>query len=358
MTISGQGVDIYAPTFTVKLGDKGKQITKDHVLSVEVDEKLNSPTMFTVALDEKLDMNSQRFMWLDDERIAPGVLVRISFGYASKPGKQALIRGRIKGISPGFTMAGPTLKIEGYDLSHDLQKTEGDLSYEKARYSKIVKMIARENDLKPDGIETTEIEHPIVRRKKNEKDYSFIKRLAKKIGFEFFVRDATLYFRKPRDDRGGAYTFEFRKNFLGFSPRMTTATVVSEVRVMGWDEKKKESFSEKATLDDIRSGVGVKNLDKLVSNSQKRKTTVRLESRVAGSPEEARAIARSELKKRNQGLIQGTLECAGNPLLRPGMSVDILKIGKRFSGVYYIIGARHSIGDGGYKTTLELRGAL
>jgi phage protein D len=66
----------------------------------------------------------------------------------------------------------------------------------------------------------------------------------------------------------------------------------------------------------------------------------------------------AELKRRNQTLIEGTLECIGDPELRPGMTVNIEKVGERFSGTYYVKSAKHSISESGYKTTLEVRRCL
>lgn len=351
------GFDIYAPVFRVKLADETLPI--DTFTSVDLDENLESPAMLTLSLNETIDIDKQIFKWLDDKRITPGNEIVISFGYASTPGKQALIRGRIKALSPGFLSTGiPTLSIEGYDLSHDLQKTEVEFGDTNVTYSKVVKDIAKNNNLDSGGIEPTNIPHPKVERRKNEKDYAFVKRLADEIGFEFFVRDKTLYFRAPKDNKFGEVTFGFRQNFMSFNPRMTTATLVNEVRVTAWNDKDKEGISEIASISDIKSSVGIPDFGRIVEQSQGQKVKVRMEGRVVRSREEARNLAIAELKRRNNGFIQGTLECAGNPQLRPGMTVKIEKISIRFSGVYYITRARHSIGEGGYKTTLDVRRSM
>lgn len=356
MGVSGPGLDYYVPVFTVKLVEKGQELAKDDILNLSIDEDLEAPAMFRLSLNEKLDMTSQQFRWLDDPRITPGTQVIISCGYVSKIGKQALIRGRIKALSPGFQSTGiPTLSVEGYDLSHDLQKTEGKLSYGEMTYSEIAEDIAKNNGLKSTGVESTKKKYPKVKRTKNEKDYAFLKRLAKDVGFECFVRGITLYFREPQDAQKGEITFEFRKNFISFSPRMSTSILVNEAQVTAWNEKEQKSISETATIKDIKSQVGIPGFDKMIEESQGKKVKARIEGRVVRSKEEAKTLAIAELRRRNNGFIQGTLECVGNPQLRPGMTINIKKVGQRFSGVYYITKAQHTIGDGGYKTTLTVR---
>ncbi|MCX9010209.1 MAG: hypothetical protein OIN66_03705 [Candidatus Methanoperedens sp.] len=348
------GLKVYAPVFKVMQASGEEYPPRQSILNIEIDEDLDTPSMFRISMNEELNIQTQQFRWLDDDRIKPGTEIVILFGYAASK-KEGLIRGRIKALSPGFLSTGtPTLSLEGYDLSHDLQKTEKKFTDTKVMYSTVAQEIATKNGLSPAGVEPTEKPHDKVERLKNEKDYAILKRLSGEIGYEFFVRDKTLYFRKPKDDIPGAVTFEFRKNFINFSPRMTAATLVNEVHVTAWNEKDKESISESATINDIKNSVGIPDFDSIVEKSQGKRVDVKLEGRNVRSKKEAKDLAKAELKRRNKGFIEGNLECIGDPQLRPGMTVKIEKVGKRFSGVYYITKAKHALGEAGYKTTLTL----
>lgn len=348
------GFDIYAPFFRVELAGKPFP-PRERIISVDMDYSLGEPGMFKISLNEELDMDTQKFKFLDDEKIKPGTDVVIHYGYV-EPKKTALFRGKIKAISPGFLATGiPSLGIEGYDLSFGLQKTQKKFKNNNVTYSMVVEDIAQKNDLSPDGIKSTKITHSKVERKKDEFDYVLIKRLAEDVAYEFFVRDKTLFFREPEDNKESNVTFEFRKNFISFSPRMTTATLVNEVKVTAWDHTKKTAISETAKISDIKNKVGIKNFDSIVEQSQGNKINIKMEGRVVRSNEEAKTLAMAELKRRNNGFIEGSLECAGDPELIPGMTININKVGKLFSGVYYITKAKHAIGDSGYKTTLDVR---
>ena len=52
--------------------------------------------------------------------------------------------------------------------------------------------------------------------------------------------------------------------------------------------------------------------------------------------------------------ITGTASTIGVPELRAGCLVELQGLGPRFSGIYLIDEATHSIGDGGYQTELSL----
>jgi uncharacterized protein len=348
------GVEIYAPYFKIELNGK-PYLPRESIISVEIEEDLETPALFKISLNESLDINSQRFKFLDDDKLKPGGEVVIYFGYATSE-KQVTFRGKIKSISPGFLSTGSiSLSIDGYDLSFDLKKTLTKFNDIKVTYSMVAEEIAQKNGLTPAVVEPTKITYPKIEREKNEKDYETLKRLASDVGYEFFVRDKVLYFRNPKDNVTGKITFEFRKNFLNFSPRMATATLVNEVKVTAWDGKKKEIISETASISEIKNAVGFPDFDSVVEQSQGSSIKVKMEGRAVRSKEEAKTLAIAELKRRNKGFIEGSLECIGNPELRPGMTVNIIKVGKRFSGTYYVTKAKHSISDGGYKTSLDVR---
>ncbi|MDY9927096.1 hypothetical protein [Methanosarcina sp.] len=351
--------EIYAPSFTVYWADSGEAVPKNEVIGVEIDEDLENPGMFRIYFNETLDPKTQKFKWLDAENTSPGTMLITSFGYVY-PRKESRITGRIRALSPSFFTGGPpTLTVEGYDLSHDLKKTHSEVNLNEVTYSDIARGIAEKNKLDPSGVEDLKM-GPFrkIERKVNEKDYAFLKRMTEDIGFEFFIRNQTLYFRKPPDERKGIMDFEYYKNIISFSPRMSAANVVNEVRVIAWNEKNKETISETAELNEIKSSIGIKGFADIVEESQGTRLSVKIEGRVVRSREEAKAIALSELKKRNMGFITGTLECVGNPELRPGVTVNITKVGERFSGVYYVMKSKHILGDSGYKTTLEVRRCL
>ena len=355
------GSEIYVPAFIVKWADNNETIPGDDLIGIEIDENLDSPAMFKISCNEHFDLTTQQFKWLDDTRIDPGTKLMIFFGYVSAPQKQGTMRGKIKALSPGFLSgAPPSLVIEGYDLSHDLQKRQHKVKCDNVTYADVAREIAMKNDLSAAGVEGEKLMiHPKIERKVDEMDYAFVQRLAKNIEFEFFVRERTLYFRKPKDDHDANISFEFHKNIISFSPRMSSSSLVSEVRITAWSEKEKKAISEVVQLKDIETKVGIPDLSGIVEKAGEKLSAVKLEGRVVSSREEAKTIALSELKKRNMGFITGTLECAGDPELRPGMTVNIKKVGKRlFSGVYYVTKARHVLGEGGYKTTLEVRRCL
>lgn len=355
MTFPSSGIAIYAPTFTVKLG--GKEIPTEDITGIEVDEQIENSGMCVISFNDMLDMKKQKFRWLDDDRIWIGTRIEIAFSYAqssgnasSSGGNKLLFIGSLHAITPNFDPGGSAkLKIRGYDLSCNLMRSrKGQGIYENKSYSEIVGDIAQKYGLKQDQIESSTPVSDSVSRDSSEDDYQFVKRLANELNYEFFVREESLYFRNPKDDGSANFTFTNGINIVSFSVETNTSVYVSEVQINFWSSNQKEKSPQTAKQEEVGNSFG------LDLTSQQGKKII-LENVNVSSAEEANARAVAELKRRNKNLITGNLESIGNPSIRPGMIIEIKKVGDRFSGTYYVEKTKHSINQKGYSTTLMLR---
>lgn len=348
--------DYFAPRFRVELD--GLAIPPDGIISVEVDETLDAPAMATVTFNEYLDPASRAFRWLDSPQLVAGAELKVFLGYTGKVAAagEPLFQGRLQTMMPAFQNSGvPSLVVQGYDHSHGLQKRKSNFSRVNGRASDAAAEIARRNGLDPAGVETTTTVHPSIRQGEDEVDLDFLRRLAKDLGFEIFVRGTTLYFRAPADGTTELLTFEWGRSLVSFTPRLSTAAQVNEVRVRGWNPATKERLEGKATVAELKALAGGSSGVEQAGEGGGEPVVRSIEDRPVFSREEADGLARAELNRLNDGFITGTGETIGTPTLRPGITVAIGGIGKRFSGRYYVKGARHTLGDGGYRTTFEVR---
>jgi phage protein D len=315
--------------------------------------------MFRILLNNSQNLSAQKKRWSEDTDIEPGNMVKIAISFVSDPkNKTHSFIGRIRSVEINEREeSGATVELRGYDLAYDMKKKNSvGKIYNNKKYSDIATEIAASNKLKTSKIETSKLTYENITRYPGESDFFFLKKVSGEIGFETFVQDDSLYFRKPKDTSKGQITLGDEWDILNFRPTMNNAVVFSEVTVNSWDVKKKEMVSGKATLDDIKSGVRIKEFTNAAKNFKNIKIT--LGDKVVRSVEEAKNVAVAELKRRNQRFIEAELECTGKPELCPGMTVNIEKVEKRFIGVYYVEQATHTVGEKGYTTTLGLRGCL
>ncbi|MBL0700410.1 MAG: phage late control D family protein [Desulfosarcina sp.] len=348
-------LDVYAPICRIEI--EGEPLPTTAVIRVSVDESIDAPSKFDLTLNEGLDIKTQRFIWLENPCLSPGNKVEIYFGYAGKK-SNSLFKGTIKALSPSFPSTGiPSLTVEGYDLSHTMQKKMTKVNDIDVKHSDIARELSTKYHLNSAGIEDSKKKYSKVERQKGEKDYNFLRRLANKSGFEFFLQGGTLYFRKPRDTKNNkktVKTFQYRKNLISFSPRLSMASLISKVVVSGWNIETTKPIKVSLTLKDLGTGPDISSLEKLIKASEGPEPQV-VEDKAFSSEDEAKDIAKVELKKAINNFIQGSLESIGDVDLRPGNNIKIEGLGEMFSGNYYIKSAKHIFGKSGYKTTLQVR---
>lgn len=354
--------ETFVASIDVKLMDENKNILKDipqsDITSLELEEELEDPSMFSISLNNSKDLSEKKNRWSEDDDIEPGNMIKIAIGFASDPkNKIHSFTGRIRSIEINEGEEnGATVELRGYDLAYDLKKkySAGSI-YNDKKYSDIVTEIATNNNL-TGKVEDSSVTYENIIRFPGESDFAFLKRISGEIGFESFVRETSLNFRKPGDTLDAHITLGEAWDIINFHPTMNDTVVVSEITFNSWDVKNKKMVSGKATLDTVKSGVRIKEF----TNSAKKFKNIKmiLGDKVVRSAEEATNVAAAELKRRNRRFIEAEIECIGKPELYPGMTVDIKKVEKRFIGIYYIERATHMVGNKGYTTALGLRGCL
>jgi phage protein D len=350
-------LDLYAPTFSIEIDDQRIETLEKAVINLTVEDSIEQPSMFSLDIYESLDIKTQKFKWLDNNLLDPanGKEVKIYLGYANSPTNQAepLITGSIVALTPSFPSTGiPSLSIQGYNHSYKLQKPmekDANIGKENKDYADIVKKIAKRHDLQEGKID------PIAKIDSLTIDSE------DRFGYEFFVRNNKLNFRNPKDIGDEAISLTWGKELISFNPRMSTAEVVSKVTVKGPDLKDRSKIIEgSADLSDLDfKEKAARSAADYIKSGPRGNAEIFMHDFPVRSQEEAKAIAKAILVKKNNNFISGTCECIGIPDIRPGTKAIIKGVGKRFNGTYYIKNATHSLGDMGYKLTLGVsRGGI
>jgi uncharacterized protein len=357
-------IDYYKPEFLIEIRGTRHREFNNAVISISLDENLENPSMLDMSIREGLKIDSQTFEWLDNPMIGPesGEEIKLYIGYANQANKfkNPIFSGRITALNPNFPSSGiPTLQVQAYDYCSCLQKSKMSLDSSvtnKTDFSEVALEIAGKHGLEPGEIDPTMIK-PCENLTQGSEitDYQYLSDLAKKLDFEFFIRDKKLYFRKPRDLEPEIMTLTWGKELMSFSPRLSTANIVKEVTVTGHNpQTPKQPVKATATLSDLgptepkgKSGV------EFIENCLKTESKIEQNLPVCNQ-KEAKERAIAILKKSNNNLIEGNCESIGIPSLKPGVNVAIEGVGKRFSGKYYVKSVKHSIGDG-YTMSFEVR---
>ena len=320
------------------------------VASVVVEEGVDTLSTFEIQL-YNWDPDRLRVSWSDSRQFAPGVEVEIALGYLDDV--RPMMSGEITSLEPVFSAdRPPMLTVRGYDHGHRLARGRKTHAYLQLTDTAIAQQIATRAGLRGTGIHRVSNVNEYVLQG-NQTDLEFLRRLARRNGFEVFVRDRGLHFRPPPVDGAPALTVDVEE-LSEFSPRLNLFGQVPKSTVRGWDPQRMQTVIGSATVRQL-TPMGLRT-----GGAQSQTLFGAVTDTVVDVPiavqAEADALATGRIQVRTLSFVQGEAEGAGHPGLRAGVVVEITGAGTTFSGRYYIPSVTHSITpDQGYRTSFDVR---
>ncbi len=358
------------PHLTIDGQDAPDAVMND-ILQIAVEESLHLPSMFTIVFNnpafpghgddqpKSLTQRTDKKTWEYETTFSIGKSIRIGFtnskteatGFDAQK-KGWIIDGEITGIETHFTSGSQaTMVIRGYDKSHRLHRGRYNRSFQKMTDSDIVKKVIGEAGITSGTIDTTSIAHDYVFQE-NQTNMEFLRERAARNGFELFIKDNKLYFRKPKQDQ--QIQLEWLKQLTSFRVRVTSAEQVSSVEVRGWDYKKKQEIvatqSNATLLTKTDQGEG-----KAKSSAFQSQPKLVMVDQPTYNQNEAQSMAQALFHELADEFVHADAQAQGNTDIRPGCVVKLSGMGK-YSGNYYVTETHHTFIERTYMTGFSVRG--
>jgi phage protein D len=355
--LAKENLNFYAPRFEVEIGGKklGVNVSKE-IIDLEVNERLDEGASFKLTLHDKFDMETQKFKWIDHSLFDFGKKITIKIGYGSN--LYTMIKGKITSLEPSFfATETPTLAIGGQDLSFEKMKMASRArTFSNVTYSDIAAMIAQETGLLSIVDPTGKFE-PSISKNSNETYYDFLNNIRGKIGFVFDIKGQTMYFVRPGNDEKEILTLELGKDIISFRPTIRTTGLLAKVIVRGHNlrDPTKPIIGEAMAGSETNKKPGKVTGSELANENSKDLKIKEITNVIVNSKEHADAIAKAELIKASDTLIEGEVKCIGLPQVRAGVNIILDKVGNRFSDKYFVIETTHTINDSGYITQFRVK---
>ncbi len=348
----------YAPSFAILLeGTELRHGVTVDVLSLSVTETFNQADSFSFSVRDRHPESGHfaggaSLRWMDDPVFDQWKEVTIDLGYAGR--RRRMMVGEVTSTSPSFPQGGmPTLSVRGRSLYNHLQLGTRRQPFEAATDSGIAEEIAGALGFSSE-VDVTTAEHPLISPDGATYD-AILRQRAERIGYEFTVKDHTLYFQEPRylSHPSPVLTLEWGRSLTSFTPTLNVYNLLTKFTVRSAQTSQgggKEALVGTAEAGDERVKLGTTAASELA-----RPHEVEEEQTDVASQAEANDIALARLEKSSLGLITGSGSAIGSPELEPRAVIALAGLGERFSGDYYVTSVTHSLGGSGYRTTFEVR---
>jgi len=273
-----------------------------------------------------------------------------------------LFVGEVYGMEFEADERGTYSRITAFDQTYRLKQDRVTKARQSVTDSDIAGEIAKAAGLRVGRVDRTAVVHEHIGQI-NQTNWDFLRERAAANGFEVFIADGALNFRKPDEastgpDAGGHTSQDplqltSGKNLFHLRTRTTAAQQVGEVEVRGWDPAQKKEV--------VSTAAAATSATKLATSAVKAADRAGGATRITGRAElasqaacDALATALSERTASTFSYAEGT--AVGDPRLLAGAVVSVGESG-RFDGQYLLTRARHTFRPGDYQTTFTVSGS-
>ncbi len=367
------------PTFQVQI--EGQELSRE--LTQEITRLVFEDNETSLDVLE-LQVANRGNQFTDHPLLQEGNDMTVRFGYLGN--LSSWVKATIKEMDYNYPESGsPTLRVKAFDKGHRLATKEVQKVWKKPPpgilYSEIAQAIATNNGLIPKVTATLGYHLRVVQS--NISDARFLQELASKsrakggngsTGFAFYVEGDTLHFHPQALAEAPSHTLTYfvdRKGaLLSFRPKTQTQGAAGkgvETRTMGIDPRKREAVDHRAGnattpqrptlgtqtyLIDGNSGAGGFKKEETGHIVPSFERTESFHEEPADEP--AVDVAEGTFRPAELRQVEAVASTLGDPSLKAKTNIAIHGVGKKFSGIYYCISVRHTIGTG-YRCELKLR---
>jgi phage protein D/phage baseplate assembly protein gpV len=342
----------YVGHFILKIG--GQNVSEefmDALDEVVVDTSLYLPDMFTIQLDDPA------LKWVDDSLLDIGKEVEISVESGEEHSGESglLMKGEITALEPNFSTTGrTTMLVRGYDKSHRLHRGRKTRTFQQQKDSDLATTIARDAGLAPQ-VDTTTVSYEYVLQN-NQTNMEFLLARAERIGYQVYVADGKLYFKKGDFSQGDGPELTYEEDLLSFQPCWTASHQADQMTVKAWDPKGKTAITSQKTPNGGLNQGGMTQTGGGKASSAFSSAEEIITDWPVSTPDEAQALATGLSNDISHEFVQAEGVCDGNPKVKAGWKINIKGVGDRFSGKYFITSATHIYNTNGYETRFSISG--
>ena len=294
----------------------------------------------------------------DREELIGGATLEVSWGY---PGNMAPPRRVVVKKLKGFQ----TLTIEGQATSVLMNREAKTRAWTNKSRSDVAKEIAAEHGYEgefADVEDSSEVLDTI--NQTAETDARFLRRLAAREEFEYFVDDGGLHWRSRNQASAPSHVLTWfsdpgRGDIISLNVESDLSRRTGRVEVRGRDPLTKATIEsrassstvERATLSDV---LEVVDPETGASSLQERNATTSVHPTSAPTPAAAERESAARFRRAERETVKLSMQVVGDPTLRAKEVLEVRGISGLLSGKYYVTEAKHVISSSGYVVELKL----
>lgn len=309
---------------------------------------------------DKLSLQLDNFdlALFDSEELMGGAVLEVSWGYRGNmaPPRRVVVK-KIK----GFT----TVSIEGTALSALMNRESKTRCWENVSRSDVARELAEEHGFQGEFLDIEETEEVFdVINQTSETDARFLRRVASREEFEFYVDQGGFHFHERRQDVAPTHVFTWyadpgRGDIISLSVESDLMKRAGKVTVRGRNPITRttvESTASNDTVDRATLGEVVEVVDPESGSTsiETRNATASVHPTSASTEGRASRESEARFRRAERSSVKLSMKVVGDPTLHAKSIVEVRGISGLLSGKYYVTDIKHVISSSGYVCDLKL----
>jgi len=295
---------------------------------------------------------------LDRDDLLGGATLEVSWGY---PGNMAVPRRVVVKKLKGFT----ALTVEGQATSVLMNREAKTRSWADVTRAEVARQIAEEHGYEGQlvNVEDTKEVFDVINQA-GETDARFLRRLAAREEFEFYVDDGGFHFHERRQEAPPTHVFTWysdpgRGDVLSVNVESDLVKRAGRVTVRGRDPIRRaiiESSTSNDTADRSTLGEVVEVVDPETGETslETRNATASVQATSASTEGRARRESAARFRRAERATVKLAMRVVGDPTLHAKSIVEVRGISGLLSGKYYVTEVKHVVSSSGYTCDLKL----
>jgi len=349
-SLASNSQDFYTPELEIIIDGKNINSSLLYISHLEVDLSSEVASLFNMrvqnAINEKLESIKPWMFKL-------GSSIKIRAGYQSN--LEDIMDGIITTVNYNYGDEGHlSIDIEGCDVLFLLMKQYQQRSFAQMSDSDVATEVIAAYGLEYDIDDTKVIYNHI--QQDHESDFTFLTRLAKRNGFEFYTQGETICFKAPALEKSPLETFTYALTPIELKCRHDITHQFNTVQTHGWDRLNREAIQEESSIADVAS---VDQHWEDASTALKRLGISDAIYPLTGNYENSESAQREADAMMQQfayTLVKASGSIKGLASLKPANTIKLKGFSSIHNSNYYLTHVIHRIGEEGFSSYFEMKG--
>jgi Rhs element Vgr protein len=316
------------------------------IISAEVFKAVNRISTAHISVLDG-DMPNRDFPVSDLDTFAPGKEIVISAGYGSEAA--VVFQGVIvrHGIKIGRNNEA-RLQIECKHKAVALTIGKKNANYVNLKDSEIISQLVSPCGVTAD-VTTTETQHKEIVQYYST-DWDFMVSRAEANGLLVIPDDTTVIVKAPQTETNAVLKVTYGLDLMSFQADIDARTQLQSVVGAAWDPATQAVVQQTTTPVSLykQGDLDAATLGKIAGPA-----SYRLQTPVPLETDELKAWTAARQMKAALAKIRGKMTFQGNAAAKPGAMIELVGVGKRFSGSVFVSAVNHAIRDGNWITEVE-----